>query len=594
MSKLYDRMTDVQDFSPISPITESSPPERPRHIAFRTDPTFDNDEAVDDTPENYVLEHYGDHVMRPRAMSHHLSSTKVPSRRWLTVQANFWRACMKLGMRFHNYPTPRPPKPAFIHKIPTDTIPIELYFYVPPSYYSTCRTKPDHRYPVVVNFHGGGFCLGHATDDRYYARIILAHTSAIFVSVNYRRAPEHPFPIPVDDSVEALLYLTIHADKYHIDPSKIALTGFSAGANLSLTVPFRLAFHTDHLNPRKFPNPESVPPSEPSTPNISRMNTRTEVPIPEIIMTTTSNDSNDRPFDCVAERSSDHGLDQPTDSTAHLLTRPRTNTNSSRPYFRKAATHAAGSDWNLSTTGSHFSNLTPTTSNIQIPHDMTSAAPTRPQLITAQSTSRITRLLTPTTVPTIFRPNPSPPSTAPPSRRSSSPKSDYHNLKVLSIVAWYPLLDWTASRSSKRRSSVNPNKTLNPLFTNLFDMSYLPPPDHEGRHVSPYASPGLAPDEMLSKGLPRRIQLWLCEYDMLLKEGKQFSNRLDRLGKDIETTLIEGVPHGWDKSPNPFRDQSKIDKLYIQAAQRLEEVFEEARREPGSVAGERIGLGGRR
>lgn len=111
--------------------------------------------------------------------------------------------------------------------------------------------------------------------------------------------------------------------------------------------------------------------------------------------------------------------------------------------------------------------------------------------------------------------------------------------------------------------------------------------------MSPYASPGLAPDRMLHSGLPQRIQLWLCEYDMLLAEGKEFSDRLDRLGKDVNTTLVAGVPHGWDKSPNPFRDQSNIDKLYIQAAERLEATFEEARKQPRAVAGERIGLGGR-
>ena len=66
-------------------------------------------------------------------------------------------------------------------------------------------------------------------------------------------------------------------------------------------------------------------------------------------------------------------------------------------------------------------------------------------------------------------------------------------LCIRTIVAWYPLLDWTMSRSQKKRESRNPKKCLPKVFTDLFDFSYLPPPDTEGAHCSPYASPGLAP-----------------------------------------------------------------------------------------------------
>lgn len=137
-----------------------------------------------------------------------------------------------------------------------------------------------------------------------------------------------------------------------------------------------------------------------------------------------------------------------------------------------------------------------------------------------------------------------------------------------------------------------PKKTLPAVFTDLFDFSYLPAPDHEGHHCSPYASPALAPDHMIIDGLPLRIQMWLCEWDMLLAEGERFSEKMLDLGKDVKTETIQGVPHGWDKSPNPFRDQKRTDALYERSAAYLRSVFGEADRR--ATVGEGIGLGGMR
>ena len=125
-------------------------------------------EPTGDTADSFAFDHL---KMRPRAMSHHLSSTRVPSRRWLKIQANFWRNLMAFAMTLHDYAPPKPPTASFVHKIPTHTIPVELYFYTPQDY--AVKIEQGHRYPVVVNFHGGGFCLGHATDDRYWGRVVV-------------------------------------------------------------------------------------------------------------------------------------------------------------------------------------------------------------------------------------------------------------------------------------------------------------------------------------------------------------------------------------------------------------------------------------
>ncbi|KAL1997822.1 hypothetical protein VTN02DRAFT_674 [Thermoascus thermophilus] len=107
-----------------------------------------------------------------------------------------------------------------------------------------------------------------------------------------------------------------------------------------------------------------------------------------------------------------------------------------------------------------------------------------------------------------------------------------------------------------------PEKTLPAFLTTLFDDSYLPDPLDRS---SPYASPVLAPDDLLRTALPRDVFLYTCEWDMLLKEGQHFVRRLQRLGKRVRAMMIEKVPHAWDKSANPFRDQGRVNVLYRDA-----------------------------
>ncbi|KIW20192.1 hypothetical protein PV08_00767 [Exophiala spinifera] len=455
----YD-MTEAKDFA------RSKSPDRLRvpkshSVTFSNIAEFQSASNVDPPEtmlaETFTLEPFS---RRPRSMSHHLSSKDIPSRKALTLRARFWRFLMTLGMHFHDWAPPRAPRPSFKHEIPTDTIPIELYFYLPPRYHGMLDHEPDFRFPAVINFHGGGFCLGDARDDRYWARVVMEYTNAIFISVNYRRAPEHPFPIPVDDCVEAILYVAEHAVELHIDQSNIALSGFSAGANLAFSAPFRLSYHRN------------------------------------LIATTHDADSRPTTAQTVSTMGSMVHDDSDTEANDH----------------------------------DHDHDL----------HDHETYNFVTP----VQSTSNLVQ------------------------HRTRTP------LQIRSIVAWYPLLDWTMSRSRKIRESRNPKKCLPKTFTDLFDFSYLPPPDVVGDHCSPYASPGLAHDHMIHECLPQDIQMWLCEWDMLLREGQVFADRLERLGKNIDSKLIPRVPHGWDKSPNPFRDQKAVDFLYTKSAINLNKVFQ--------------------
>ncbi|KAJ5435123.1 Alpha/beta hydrolase fold-3 [Penicillium cf. griseofulvum] len=120
---------------------------------------------------------------------------------------------------------------------------IQLYFFTAPSNPLSPRkqTKPSPPRPVLINFHGGGFSIGHALDgSRWAGAVLKAHPDAVVVSVNYRLAPEHPFPVALEDGVDAILWLWQEAQKYNLDRTRFALSGSSAGGNLALGVPFRL------------------------------------------------------------------------------------------------------------------------------------------------------------------------------------------------------------------------------------------------------------------------------------------------------------------------------------------------------------------
>ncbi|MET7290380.1 alpha/beta hydrolase, partial [Streptomyces sp. NPDC005573] len=87
--------------------------------------------------------------------------------------------------------------------------------------------------PVVYYTHGGGMVLGH---NRVGVELPLAwarELDAIVVSVEYRLAPEHPHPAPVEDVYAGLLWTAAHAEELGGDPERIVTAGTSAGGALT-------------------------------------------------------------------------------------------------------------------------------------------------------------------------------------------------------------------------------------------------------------------------------------------------------------------------------------------------------------------------
>lgn len=108
---------------------------------------------------------------------------------------------------------------------PHGTIPIRLY--IP-------KGKAPH--PVLMFFHWGGWVYGSVEESDHLCRKLCNRTDAIIASVDYRLAPENPFPSPFDDCYTATTWVAKHAQEFLGDHKHIGVMGESAGGNLAAAV----------------------------------------------------------------------------------------------------------------------------------------------------------------------------------------------------------------------------------------------------------------------------------------------------------------------------------------------------------------------
>lgn len=401
--------------------------------------------------------------------------------RWiLHIQAQFWRVLMGIGMILHKLARPRPPRPAFYRDIEATVSPLKgkfrLNFYVPKDYKKQKKLKANKRYPVVVNFHGGGFVLGTARDDARWCGIVVDEVGAVVVSVDYRLAPELPFPTAVEDGADAILYLAEHANDLMLDSDRFAVSGFSSGGNMSFTVPLCLQ---GELFER--------------TATGSRIDDGRVGHVPEGTL--------------------------------------------SRPPTRQP-------------------DATPMGSNLRVPLIHQKSHNIRRLAMLRQTGTSSLSLVT---------------SYKDASGVSVMTEGSNAVVKIKGIVSFYPPTDYTQTRAQRRATCARADQQLPAVFTELFDDSYLQPPSLDLSH--PWLSPGVAPSRMLEV-LPDDIVLFCCEWDMLLAEGERFRDRLKNHGKRVHYHCVPGVPHGWDKAPNPLRESPGARQQYMVACKELKRIFE--------------------
>lgn len=94
--------------------------------------------------------------------------------------------------------------------------------------------------PVLFWMHGGGYVTGTPEQDVSLIALLLARFDIVVASVDYRLAPEHPFPVPLNDCHAALAWVVEHADELKIDPARLLVGGQSAGGGLAAALVQRL------------------------------------------------------------------------------------------------------------------------------------------------------------------------------------------------------------------------------------------------------------------------------------------------------------------------------------------------------------------
>jgi acetyl esterase len=121
-----------------------------------------------------------------------------------------------------------PAEIARVESVTIDGIPARVY-----------AASADDALPVLVWYHGGGFVIGDLeTADRTCRKLAIG-AGALVISIDYRLAPEHPFPAGADDCITALRWIVDHAKELGGDPSRIAIGGDSAGGNLAAVTALR-------------------------------------------------------------------------------------------------------------------------------------------------------------------------------------------------------------------------------------------------------------------------------------------------------------------------------------------------------------------
>jgi acetyl esterase len=123
--------------------------------------------------------------------------------------------------------TPEPVASVQDELIPVDNTYIKGRIYTP---------KGNGPFPILVYFHGGGWVLGDLDTIDAPCRSLTNQSGCIVISVDYRLAPEHKFPVAAEDAYCALTWAVEHAAAFNGDPNKLAVGGDSAGGNLAAAI----------------------------------------------------------------------------------------------------------------------------------------------------------------------------------------------------------------------------------------------------------------------------------------------------------------------------------------------------------------------
>lgn len=145
------------------------------------------------------------------------------------------RAYLELN-RFFEYDGPK------LADIQDRMIPVDSDYEIPIRIY---RKSDKENQPIIIYYHGGGWVIGSIETHDALCRWLTLYSDCIVVSVEYRLAPEFPYPTAVHDAYAAAKWIHKHAHELGGNPEKIAVAGDSAGATLATVVCMKAKKHQD-------------------------------------------------------------------------------------------------------------------------------------------------------------------------------------------------------------------------------------------------------------------------------------------------------------------------------------------------------------
>lgn len=167
--------------------------------------------------------------LHPQARAHLAATATAPGIATLSVSDARLAALGYLDLQ-----RPAPAMAQVQHRfIPGPTADLAVRIYRP--------TQDWGPHPVIVVLHGSGWVIGNLDLVDEPARVLARDTGYVVLAVNYQKAPEHPFPIPLQDCVSTVRWVYSHASELGVDPNRLAVVGDSAGGNLAAATTAELA-----------------------------------------------------------------------------------------------------------------------------------------------------------------------------------------------------------------------------------------------------------------------------------------------------------------------------------------------------------------
>ena len=120
------------------------------------------------------------------------------------------------------------------NQVPTLPEDVKAFYQSPNICLFSPKKTSTRKRPILLYLHGGGWCFGSINSCARFCAAVALEADCIVAALNYRLAPAHPFPLPLEDCQQAISFLKMHAEEWNCDSTQISIGGDSAGGNLAL------------------------------------------------------------------------------------------------------------------------------------------------------------------------------------------------------------------------------------------------------------------------------------------------------------------------------------------------------------------------